>query len=495
MTLDLRGQTFDQYLRVSRDRSGQERSNHEQHADNGAFLADYEVAIGRTYSDVGSASQFARKPRGDFAKLIDDLERGRFPGSGLAMWEGSRGSRDDVEWSTLLRLLARRGKLVAVTSVGRFFDPSDDYDYDALMRMALDARMESAKTSKRVRRNAVSNAANGRPHGIAPYGYMRRYDEETGRVRQEVEPTEAALLADAFERVAAGHSLRTVASDLAGSGVVGRRGAPMRAETLRPMLLSATYIGRRVHAPGSKSRSTRQRSGQDVFITDGDWPGIVSEATFYAVKAKLTDPSRRTSRPGRGVHLLSMIARCDVCGGVLAVRYARDLRQYWCHGGSHVRIGADDLDRYAEDEMFAWLSRSDVLARIAAEDGDDAALADARDSVGRIRAELDDLADSVGRGDVSATLAARAEPAILARLRDAETLVEDLSTPSSLRGLLGADISTSWRDAPMSTRREVARTLLSPAFLGELRVGRAPTPGRPCPVEDRVQWGTPPPTT
>jgi hypothetical protein len=41
----------------------------------------------------------------------------------------------------------------------------------------------------------------------------------------------------------------------------------------------------------------------------------------------------------------------------------------------------------------------------------------------------------------------------------------------------------------------VARLLFSLDLLGELRVTRSPTPGRRCPVSERVRWVTSVPDT
>ena len=43
-----------------------------------------------------------------------------------------------------------------------------------------------------------------------------------------------------------------------------------------------------------------------------DWPAIVPRRTWLAVDAILSDDGRKTTRPGRAKHLLSMIARCTV---------------------------------------------------------------------------------------------------------------------------------------------------------------------------------------
>jgi hypothetical protein len=191
------------------------------------------------------------------------------------------------------------------------------------------------------------------------------------------------------------------------------------------------------------------------------------------------------------VHLLSMIGLCDPCGGPLAARNSGDRGQeYVCHRKGCVRIGYDELNTFAEAAIIAYLTRPENQAWLTAHDDDDAALLAVRDQVAEIRAELDDLADEVGAGRMSATLAARAEPAIMARLKAAQEREAELSTPAPLRDFLtpGVDVVKQWTAAPMPARREAVKLLFSPALAGELRVKRSPTPGHRCPVQDRVWW-------
>jgi hypothetical protein len=54
----------------------------------------------------------------------------------------------------------------------------------------------------------------------------------------------------------------------------------------------------------------------------------------------------------------------------------------------------------------------------------------------------------------------------------------------------GDDIAHRWAAAPISARREVARLVLSPELLGELRVTRSLSPGHRIDVADRVTWRT-----
>jgi DNA invertase Pin-like site-specific DNA recombinase len=477
-----------EYLRVSYDKSGRERSNDEQHGDNERDAAEHGWKLGKPYRDTGSASRHASKRRADFDRLVADLEADQFGAQVLILWESSRGSRRLSEWAVFLELLEERSVQVWVTTHRRLYDLSNPRDRRTLHEDGVDSEYESGKISTRSKRASAANAADGRPHGRIPYGYRRTYDPTNGRlVGQEPEPAEAAVVVELFERLEAGHSLKAIARDFHARGIASRNGVPFKPETLRPMALTPLYAGYRSHAPGRDM--TRQERLRRSTLVKATWPALVDDATFKAVQARLNDPSRVTTRPGRGKHLLSMIAVCDVCGGVVAATYRDGSRQYQCHTGGHLRIDADDLDALAEAAILTYLTDPANVGQLADADVGEA-LAAARDEVASISAEHAELTRQVGDGSLSATLAAGAEPRILARLRAAERRVEELSTPSALRGLIGPadDVQERWDAAPMSTRREVARLLLVPDLVGQLRVARSPKRGHRVPVTERVVW-------
>lgn len=107
-----------EYLRVSQDRSGRARSVEEQHNESVRATEPHGITIhGEAYSDVSlSASRYATKVRGDFARLLADLSAGRFGAEVLVLWESSRGSRRVGEWATLVDLLQDAGVKVFVTT-------------------------------------------------------------------------------------------------------------------------------------------------------------------------------------------------------------------------------------------------------------------------------------------------------------------------------------------------------------------------------------------
>lgn len=492
-TLDIT-RTGREYLRVSYDRSGRERSPEEQHTDNQRAADARGWTLGEPYRDLGSASRYATKTRKDFDRLIIDLEEGRFHADVLILWESSRGSRKVSEWLRLIEGCEARGVQIFVTSDGKLYNCGDPRDRRSLLEDAVDGEYESSKISKRSTRAAAANAAAGMPNGACNFGYRRVYDPITRKfLAQEPEPAEAKIVKELFNRLYKGHTLRSIQKDFEARGVRTRSGKIFSRQHLRSLAVTRAYIGEREHQAGRHRRKERPDSVGEMTYTKAVWPALVPRARFLAVQRLLTAPERVKTRPGRAVHLLSMIAKCDVCSGPISARSAKerpDAVQYHCHRGGHLRVPYDELNTLAEQVMLAYLSRKDNVDRLTAVEGGGEALQAVRDEVANIRKELDDLGDQVGRGELSVTLAARAEPGILKRLKDAEAREQELSTPSILRGLItpGADVARRWRAVPMEVKREIARILLSPNVLGELRLTRSAKPGQRLPVEERVVW-------
>lgn len=498
--------TAREYLRVSHDGSGEERSPDEQHAEHAEAAEERGWALHPDpYRDLGSASHLARKARDDYQRMLGDLRADRFGAKVLLLWEGSRGSRQVREWLDLLDLLQDKGIGVYVHIRRRLFDPANEYDWADLISDAVKHQLASVDTSKRIRRTNRAQAAKGRPHGRCPFGYRRNYwyTTENGRQirhwEQVPHPEEAPLLRELFARFRRGHSLRSVAADWADRGVHNDSGRPFTAAHLRALLENPAYAGRRVHDPGRRGRKPGPGTRA---VTSGDWPALIPGAMFDAAQRVLADPTRKTSRPGRGVHLLSMIALCDECGGPMAARWrrepakggrqAREERVYTCHKGNCTSVGYDALDAYAELVLLGRLAREDAYVALAtAERADAGALEAAEAEAERIRTDMAELEGQVRRRETSAASAGRILLGWEQDLKAAERRAAELRTPSRLAGLVepGPDVAHRWADAPMSARRETVRLMFSRQALGELRVRRAPRTGSiRTPVSDRAYF-------
>jgi site-specific DNA recombinase len=490
---DKRGKTARDYLRVSLDRSGRARSLEEQHADHARVAGEQGWTLGKdSYRDESvSASRFSRKVRGGFDALIADLEADRFDARILMIWESSRGSRRVGEWVRLLELCEQRSVSIFVTTHGRCYEPGNGRDRRSLLEDAVDSEYESAKMSTRGRRAAAANAVAGRPHGCIPYGYRRVFHPQTRAfVAQEPQPGEAEVVTELYRRLIQGHSLKGIARDFQERGIRTRSGVTWTPQHLRSLAIKPLYTGLRAHIPG--------RRGGDRMVDldnlhEGQWPGLISRADWFAVQRLLRAPERKTTRPGRAKHLLSFIAHCGVCQGTLSVAY-RDGADplYVCGTKGCVRITQADLDTLAEQVMLDYLAQSDVIDTLrAGEHEGDRELSEVRDQLAAVRARHEQLADAVAAGTVSITTLIRAEPTMLAEITTLETRERELSTPSALRGLIepGADVAQRWVTTPISTRREIARLLLTPELIGQLRLNPSPRRGRHrTPAHERTQW-------
>lgn len=488
MTAD-RQPTLREYLRVSRDASGRECSPNEQHADHQRDAQHHGFTLHpESYRDIGSASRYAKKARDDFDRMIADLKNGGFGADGLALWEGSRGSRRVSEWALLVDLLSETRKVVWIHTHGRMYTPTNPRDRRTLLEDAVDSEYESGKTSDRLTRSHASRAAEGRAVGRVSYGYRRTHDPDTGRPLGRVpDPVEAEVVRELFTRFAAGQALTAIARDFATRGLVNGRGKPFTTMHLRDMLRNRVYIGERVHIPGKETRWWRVPPDQ-VSITPGMWEPLVDRSVFFTVQAILTDPARVTMNPGGARHLLSMIARCDPCSGPLRAGERRGEWVYLCNRG-HVMVPQGELDEIGEQRILGYLSAPRVYETLQREGetaGEELGAVDAR--LAEVRAELADLSARVAAGELTVAFAARTEPGIQARIADLEEQRTRLATPSKLRGVLapGADVAARWADLDIAARREVVRIVLSVEHAGELRVTRSPSRGHRVPTRERV---------
>lgn len=478
-----------EYLRVSYDRWGNQQSQAEQHAEHVPIADANGWQLGEPYGDTGSASRYARKPRGNFDRLLADLRDDRFGAQVLIIWESSRGSRRVGEWVALVDLCEQRRVHIYVTTHRRMYDPSVPRDRRALLEDAVDSEYESGKTSDRVTRNHASRAAAGKPAGAVPFGYRREHDPTTGRLLGRVpEPAEAALVREAFDRFTAGASLRSIVQHWRDRGVRNRAGRPFTPVALRELLRNRSYIAERVHIPGQNTRWWLARDAAQ--ITPAEWEPIVDRATFATAQAILDDPQRLTRRPGGARHLLSMIARCDVCSGPLSARVQRGRATYRCHVSGCVTVPQADLDALAERVIVAWLAAPEVYE--ALRHGDEVAgdeLSQVETRLAEARAELEDLAARVSAGELSVAFAARVEPGLQAKVDELSARHRELSAPPVLRSLIepGEDVAGRWDaiDDP-AARRKIAEVVLSSGHVGELRVRRVGARG--VPVRDRVTF-------
>ncbi|HEV7146390.1 MAG TPA: recombinase family protein [Pedococcus sp.] len=471
------------YARQSQD----SKTSTDQQVAVGLARADEEGwTVHRVYRYGSSASRHATKAGGAWTELLADLD---LPQVGvLWLWESSRGERTLTSWSGLLDRCRDLGVKVYVETHGRLYDVRNPREWKTLAE-AEDRAYEVDKSALRIRRSVAAKAKEGQVHGRTPYGYRREYgiDEKGKRVLlgQFPDPAEAKVVKGIYDGVQRGQSLRAMAADLNARGVPTGTGTAWTPQRLRDIATMATYAGTRQHVPGPKTGHARRSEVGTLY--DGVWDGIVSKAQFNQVRRLMTDPARRTSRPGRAKHLLSMFMTCAVCGGPTIVRYSRGVGAYVCQRSGHVRVPQDEVDEYVTGLLLDRLAQPEAYADLAEPDAGPRLQA-ARDELAEVQADYDETLKLFRDRKLSPTAFTAVEPAKLADLQRLQAQVVELETPTSVGTLLGdpsRDLATRWAEATPVARRSIVRMLFD-----RIDVARAPSRGHRGVVQDRVlvQW-------
>lgn len=491
-----------EYLRVSADKSGYERSNDDQHEENVEAAADHGITLGKPYRDVGSASRFATKIRDGFEQLMSDLRADAFTADVLVLWENSRGSRKPREWLDLIDACQARRVRIFITTHRRLYDLDQWRDRHALQEESLKAAASSEETSERVMRTLSSNARKGKPHGLTPYGYQRTYTKvrnSKGRLVQRPEaqfpePGEARNVIELFQRIEGGEFLAEIARDWEARGIVSKAGKPFSTQTLRQMALKLSYVGRREHKGGETTEA--------AWPVVADFPGSPMKPDafvelFTLVGRILRDPDRRTNPGGGAKHAFTMTVRCDACGGPMAVTMHKPMSRrgepvYACRDrGCTYLPEKEALDELLTGEIVKVLSRPDVYASVVPSgpaDGDEPAALR-----GRLAAKRETLAAFEAEDPetpAEARIIGRKIEALEADIRTLEEELAALSQPHPVAALIepGPDVAARWEAADVPTRRAVAAILFMPEMLGQVRIIRSPYDG--APVGERIVWLT-----
>ncbi|GII97327.1 recombinase family protein [Sinosporangium siamense] len=481
-----------EYLRVSKDRSGRMKSPAQQHDENKKSCDRHGITLGEPYTEskAVSASRYSDETRDGFERLITDLRDGRFGADVLVMWESSRGSRRVGEWVTMLDLLEDRGTLVHVTTHGRTYDPANPRDRRTLLEDAVDSEYESAKTRGRIKRDMKASAAEGRPHGVCPYGYLPVYRSDRRALDTwKPDPERAPVIRELFERLRNGHSFKSITRDFAARGIVNRKGQPFSHQHLRDMAAKAVYAGYRAYLP-----KDQKGKGIKPELIEGTWEPIVDRALWWDVQRILSEPGHQSKapRPGRVLHEYTGTVRCDVCRGPIGTVSSGQpgVLDYKCAIGGCLRIRKADVDEVITGVILAYLERPDVYASLTAGSTTTAEVQEAQAELAQLRAELEEA-----ENDTPATLGeAKAVGKLIDRLTgeiaDVERRVRELTAPGDLMALIepGADVAKRWKAAPVSARRKAAAILLTPEHLGQVRLTRSPVRNTRVPAHQRMIW-------
>ena len=451
------------------------RSVERQEQDGRRLATEKGWAVTGVFKEWVSASEFAKRARTEWERLLQAIEAGEF--DAVIFYMEDRSSRH-VLFAAEFFQACRKAGLSKVLLPSYEYDLEDPEDVARFYGEVLAAQREVAKMSKRMRRVRREEAENGQPNtgGNRAFGTRgwRRVRDEDGNwrtvpaVSQAQAARERDMIREAAQRIAAGDSLRGIVGDWNRQGIASATGGRWGTRPLRQMLLSPRLVGYRVH----HGEIVRDGDGQP--IRNGEIQPILDPATWEAVAAVLTDPARTVTAVGRAPsYLLTGLVFCGRCGARMGGVRRRGRTSYRCPGpadggGSCLQRHAADVERLIERALFAAVEGPEWDEEAAERPKDDPTRPH-YEALARLTADLDVLDGMLAEAELAERQGGKPSPssATLRRQlaeREAERETHQAAVGRLQTGRVVAAIPRNlrdvWPDMSLDRRRAILKAML-----------------------------------
>jgi hypothetical protein len=361
-----------------RSQKGGQSVERQEH-DGRKIAAEKGWEVAAVFKEWVSASEFSKRARKEWERLLQGIEAGEF--DAVILYMEDRSSRHLLTAIEFVQACNAAG-LERIVLPSYEYDLTDPDDRNRFYGEVLAAQREVAKMSKRMRGVRREELENGQPNpggvrGFGEPGGRRVRDPakddndpdkwlrdphgrwlRTGAVADAQVDAERALLRAAARRIVAGDSLRGIVGDWNREGILTTTGRTWGTRTLRQVLLAPRLAGLRGHGRGELVAGA---DGQPIRLLGDDGQPVepvLAREEWEAVRAILTDPARQVTAVGRAPsYLLTGLGFCGVCGARLRGIRRQGLASYGCpdaaDGGRRcVERRAEPVEELILDTLF-----------------------------------------------------------------------------------------------------------------------------------------------
>lgn len=453
------------YSRISEDPHDTRAGVDRQAKDSAAYVRRRGGRVSKTYVE-NDTSAFKRRrtllvePDGTqrygyrvirpvFQQMLTDLRSGVI--TAAVVYDLDRFVRDPRDLEDAIEVAQHYGRTVVDHS--GTLDLSTDAGRAMARVMTAMANKASADTSRRVSAWHRHRALQGAPLvGHRPFGWN---DD-----RLTLHPIEGPILREWIDRALAGETYSAIARDAQAAGIVGTRGKPFMASSMRRVMLSERVCGYRT----LNGSLLTDDAGAPVL---GAWEAICTPQEWATLTGRWTPikslgGNRHTERRK---YLLSGVIRCGKCGKGMCgtVRSGREGWVYKCPAKDRGGCGGTQrngprLDEFVMTYVAELLPEKGV--RPSATHPVCRALEDAQH-------RLSETTSAYAAGKMTSDTFYKLLPAL-------EAAVTDLKRrqPRARLALVTKNIKKAWADLPLPTRRIVIREYISAVEVLPLDVPR-----------------------
>lgn len=450
------------YCRISQDRTGAGLGVQRQELDCRQLAVTHGLDVVEVFID-NDVSAYSGKPRPGYRAMLDGLRGGG--ADHVLCWHTDRLHRSPVELEEYIDVseqfrvttqTVKAGELDLATPAGRM----------VARMLGSAARYESEHKSDRAKRKMEELTRKGKfTGGYRPFGWTIDGGMPT------LHPAEAPALRELFHSALEGASLGSMARRLNEAGLTSTLGNQFQATTVRQILL--------------RPRNAGLATYHGETVGPSEFPAIVSEDVYRAVRSLLTDPKRGRYYSNRPKFLLVGIAQCH-CGSKMITGYVRSGKKapypvYRCpvKGTGHAHKRVNLVDEWVNLHM----ARVRSYATRHAATGQDSAESDGLNvEVIALRDRLNEAASMAAAGTITMSQLGTMTEQIRERLDSAESRLAELAMSQGLPPAPPVVASpesdaaslAEWLALPIDTRREyvrrVANVVLLSHFKGSPRV-------------------------
>lgn len=315
-----------------------------------AFAVQNEIKIIHVYADKALSGRTDKRPQ--FQRMMRDAEKRGF--SVVIAYKSNRIARDMLN---ALKYEDRLGKYGIETLYAK-----EEFGNTAAGRFALRTMMNvnqfySENMAEDIKRGMRDNAESCKVNGALPLGYVKGSDG-----RYAIDPDEAAVVREIYEKVLEGVAFIDVANDLNARGIKTKQGNLWNKGSFHRMLTNDVYIG------------VYRHSG---YVKEGGVPPIIEREVFFAMQKYLeTKKNPRGRHRENNDYLLTGKLYCGYCQapmvGVSGTSRTGNKHYYYtCNtrrtgGDCHKEnVRKDYIERLVAERTQRFILQDDVIEWIA----------------------------------------------------------------------------------------------------------------------------------
>ncbi|MCU1446831.1 recombinase family protein [Cryobacterium sp.] len=424
------------YTRQSLEKTGMEAGVSRQLKDCRALAKrkNFDVIAELSDNDISATTGV---PRPSFEKLLRFVESGG--ADTVIVWHPDRLYRKLTDLVRITEVAQQHGLTIASVQAGDV-DLNTPAGRMSASILGAVATHEGEHRTERQRAAYRQKAEAGEWHfSRRPFGYRR----EGGKVVQV--PEEAEVLNTVLNMYYAEEVPRyAVMRYLNDRQILTPMGKPWGIIQVRDLLTNSHYAGISTY--------------NGVEIGKGNWEPIVDAQTWHSWQSGAAKRKRKSTFTA-AKHLLTGIARCAECDGVIYVKHRADKKlSYFCSEKGCVQRSMTPVDELVSEAVLLRLQDPAVVAAFRTQPAPTDHLYTERAAA---QARLDDRAELIADGTLTAQAVREAAKPLRARIkRIDEQIASSDATDLIPMDLLTGDTRAKWAAYSLARKRAVIRTLM-----------------------------------